>query len=104
MVRKNDKTEFRRIPCYWYSGNMPKKLFYAQVQETQNVTTEIGQQMSNGFKTLHTYSDYNFKVNDQVEVMGDKKLMIRDIGQTIIEEDNNGLRGKPRYAKTLLIR
>ena len=104
MVRKQDKPEFRKIKCYLIQGNIPKKLFYAWEQRTQNITTEIGQQMSNGFRTLRTYSDYNFNVNDQVQVMGDKLLTIRDVGMEVIEEDNNSLRGKPRYAKVLLIR
>ena len=104
MVRKQDKPEHRKIPCYLFQGNTPKKLFYAWEQRTNNITTEIGQQMSNGFRTLRTSSTLDFTVNDQVQIYGDKKLTIRDVGMEPVEDDNNSLRGKPRYEKVLLIR
>lgn len=104
MVRKNDKSQFRKIPCYLIKGNTPKKLFYASEHKTRNISEAIGMQMSDNFRILKTMSNLEFTINDRVEITDDKVLLIEDVNEELLEDDNNSLRGKPRYVKVLTIR
>lgn len=104
MVRKNDKSQFRKLKCYLLKGDSQKKLFYATKHQTKNISESIGMQMSDSFRILETMSDLNFSLNDRVEIVGDKILLIEDVNEKLIEEDNNSLRGVPRYSKVLTLR
>ena len=79
-------------------------MFWADEKSKNEISTNIGQQVSDGHKFLVTQSDLVFRINDQVQIGEDKLLTVEAVDTTLDPLDNNAMRGKPRYVKTLFVR
>lgn len=104
MVRKPDDGKNRKIRAYLIQGNNDPKIFYCNRRNRGNISSNIGHLYADGEHYLVTNADLNFKINDLVRLSDTQTLTIEDIEENLIENDNNGLRGNPRYEKVLLVK
>lgn len=104
-VRRPDNPMNRVIRAYLYRNDNQPRVFYCREQVIKNITNPLGDMMSDGERYLVTTSDIDFKPNDFVKVATEQQMLtIESVTYEIDHNDNNSLRGKPRYEKTLHVK
>ena len=89
----------------YYVENEQEHMFYCKENKISNISNEMGASMpmSDGEKVLETDSMLDFKIEQEVRV-GNSKLGIYKINQTVDAKNLNSMRGNPTYITTLLVK
>lgn len=104
-VRKPDNPMNRVLKAYLHRPNAQPKLFYCRENVVKNITSPMGNIMSDSERFIITTSDLDFKPNDFIKFPNEQKMLtVEHVSIEVDHNDNNSLRGKPRYEKTLHVK
>lgn len=104
-IRRPDNPMNRVIKAHLHRPNAQPQLFYCRETVIKNITNPMGDLMPDGERYLITTSDLDFKPNDFIKVRSEEKMLtIEHITYEVDHNDNNSLRGQPRYEKRLHVK
>lgn len=100
-MRNIQEFDNQRIKGYLVRGNK-KVAFWYRETFTKDISENFGQPVADGQRSLITESTLDFRINDQLEIAGQKLLV--DNVQLELKGNLNSLRGAPSYIKTIVVR
>lgn len=104
-VRRPDNPMNRVIKAHLHRPNRKPEVFYCREEVIKNITNPMGDIMSDGERFLMTSSDIDFYPNDFIKVGTENQMLtVESVTYEIDHNDNNSLRGKPRYEKRLHVK
>lgn len=104
-VRRPDNPRNRVIRAHLHRPNAQPQMFFCREEVIKNITNPMGDLMSDGERFLMTSSDLDFKPNDFIKVGTEGQMLtVEHVTYEVDANDNNSLRGKPRYEKRLHVK
>jgi hypothetical protein len=102
-MRKPRNSKYKIKAYYNYLDK--QYVFYCKERVFKNISNEMGTSspFANGNKVIETDSDIDFKIEHEIYI-NDVGYSIEQVNLTMVDNDLNAMRGKPRYIKELIIR